>query len=122
METWNHNTGVLSQVSTSIDDALFMTAGVRVERNDAFSGNNRYPLLPMLGIAAVRDIGVAEVKWRAAYGKGIRPPQTPARSVSSGYAANAGYSMGGVLPALDPEVQSGYETGAELYFGRAFSL
>lgn len=122
VETWNHNTGVLSQVSTSIDDALFMTAGVRVERNDAFSGNNRYPLLPMLGIAAVRDIGVAEVKWRAAYGKGIRPPQTPARSVSSGYAANAGYSMGGVLPALDPEVQSGYETGAELYFGRAFSL
>ena len=121
VETWNHNTGVLSQVSTSIADALFMTAGVRVERNDAFSGSNRYPLLPMLGIAAVRHIGEAEVKWRAAYGKGIRPPQTPARSASSGYSANA-YSMNGVLPALDPEVQSGYETGAELYFGRAFSL
>ncbi len=122
VETWNHNTGVLSQVSTSIDDALFVTAGLRVERNDAFSGSNRYPLLPMIGIAAVRDIGAAEVKWRAAYGKGIRPPQTPARSSSSGYTANVGYSMGGVLPALDPEVQSGYETGVELYFGRVFSM
>ena len=122
VETWNHNTGVLSQVSTSIDDALFLTAGLRVERNDAFSGSDRYPLLPMIGIAAVRDVGAAQLKWRAAYGKGIRPPQTPARSTSSGYANNVAYGIGGVLPALDPEVQSGYETGAELYFGRAFSL
>ena len=122
VETWNHNTGVLSQVSTSIDDALFMTAGLRVERNDAFSGSNRYPLLPMIGIAAVRDLGGAEVKWRAAYGKGIRPPQTPARSASTGYADNIAYGVGAVLPALDPEVQSGYETGVELYFGRAFSM
>ncbi|MDQ2665567.1 MAG: TonB-dependent receptor [Gemmatimonadota bacterium] len=122
VQTWNHNTGVLSQVSTSIDDALFLTAGLRVERNDAFSGNNRYPLLPMVGIAAVRDLGGAEVKWRAAYGRGIRPPQTPARSASTGYANNTAYTPGGVLPALDPEVQAGYETGVELYFGRAFSM
>ncbi len=128
-ETWNHNTGLLSQVSTSWDDALFLTGGLRVERNDAFSGSNRYPLLPMLGVAVVRDVGQAQLKWRAAYGKGIRPPQTPARSAASGYANNLGYSnnpgsggMGSVLPALDPEVQAGYEGGVELYVGRAFSL
>ena len=128
-ETWNHNTGLLSQVSTSWDDAIFLTGGLRVERNDAFSGTNRYPLLPMLGVAVVRNVGGAELKWRAAYGKGIRPPQTPARSASYGYAGNLGYAgnpgMGGpsaVLPALDPEVQSGYEGGGELYLGRAFSL
>ena len=128
-ETWNHNTGLLSQVSTSWDDAIFLTGGLRIERNDAFSGTNRYPLLPMLGVAVVRTVGGAELKWRAAYGKGIRPPQTPARSASYGYAGNLGYAgnpgMGGlnaVLPALDPEVQSGYEGGGELYLGRAFSL
>ena len=128
-ETWNHNTGLLSQVSTSWDDAVFLTGGLRIERNDAFSGSNRYPLLPMLGLAVVRDVGGAELKWRAAYGKGIRPPQTPARSAASGYAGNLGYEgnpgnggLNAVLPALDPEVQSGYEGGAELYFGRAFSL
>ena len=127
-ETWNHNTGLLSQVSTSWDDAIFLTGGLRVERNDAFSGSNRYPLLPMVGLAVVRDVGGAELKWRAAYGKGIRPPQTPARSASSGYANNGGYSTSGsggfnaVLPALDPEVQSGYEGGAELYLGKAVSF
>ncbi|MEO8622101.1 MAG: TonB-dependent receptor [bacterium] len=129
-ETWNHNTGLLSQVNTSWDDAVFLTGGLRVERNDAFSGRNRYPLLPMIGLAVVRDLGGAELKWRAAYGKGIRPPQTPARSSSSGYAGNLGYAgnpgSGGlnlsVLPALDPEVQSGFEGGAELYFGRALSV
>ena len=128
-ETWNHDTGLLSQISTSWDDAIFLTGGLRIERNDAFSGSNRYPLLPMLGLAVVRDVGGAELKWRAAYGKGIRPPQTPARSAASGYAGNLGYAgnpgSGGptaVLPALDPEVQSGYEGGAELYMGRAFSF
>lgn len=128
-ETWNHNTGLLSQVSTSWDDAIFVTGGLRIERNDAFSGGNRYPLLPMLGLAVVREVGGAEVKWRAAYGKGIRPPQTPARSASSGYSNNQGYTASSsgsgitaILPALDPEVQSGYEGGVELYFGKTLSL
>jgi outer membrane receptor protein involved in Fe transport len=128
-ETWNHNTGLLSQLSTSWDDAIFLTGGLRIERNDAFSGSNRYPLLPMVGLAVVRDLGGAELKWRAAYGKGIRPPQTPARSSASGYAGNLGYAgnpgnggLSAVLPALDPEVQSGFEGGAELYFGRALSF
>lgn len=121
VEAWSHNTGILSQLSTSIDDALFMTAGLRVERNDAFSGSNRYPLLPMLGVAAVRDVGGAQLKWRAAYGTGIRPPQNPARAASSGYAYGLGYGTTSVA-ALDPEVQSGYESGAELYFGRALTL
>jgi len=57
---------------------------LRLERNDSFSGGNRYPLLPMLGVATVRSFGDAELKLRAAYGKGIRPPQTPARSAASG--------------------------------------
>ena len=121
VEAWTHNTGILSQLSTSIDDALFFSAGVRIERNDAFSGGNRYPLLPMVGIAAVRDVGGAQVKWRAAYGKGIRPPQNPARAASSGYTYGLGYGTTSIS-ALDPEEQSGYETGAELYVGHAFSL
>jgi iron complex outermembrane receptor protein len=128
-ETWNHNTGLISQVSMSWRDAIFATGGLRLERNDAFSGSNRYPLLPMAGLAVVRSVGPVEMKWRAAYGKGIRPPQTPARSAASGYAGNNGYngsagsgSVMGVLPALDPEVQAGYEGGLELYFGRALSL
>jgi iron complex outermembrane receptor protein len=117
-ETWNHNTGLLSQLSGSWRNALFVSGGIRMERNDAFSGPNRYPVLPMLGVAGVRSLGGAELKLRAAYGKGIRPPQTPAR------VAPRTEQMGlqGVRAALDPEVQSGIEMGAELYVGRAFSM
>ena len=124
-ETWNHNTGLISQASLSWRDAVFVTGGLRVERNDAFSGSNKYPLLPLAGLAIVRSVGDAEIKGRAAYGKGIRPPSTPARGAATGYAGNYGMQgsgIGGALPALDPEVQSGYEGGVELYFGHAFSM
>lgn len=122
-ETWNHNTGVLSQMSTSWRDAVFLSGGVRVEQNDSFSGDNRFPVLPMLGIAAVRAMGGAELKVRGAYGKGIRPPNTPARAAASAYSGNLG-SYGGMVaaPGLDPEVQSGVEGGVELYIGRSFNL
>ena len=128
-ETWNHNAGFISQLGVSWRESVFLTGGLRLERNDAFSGSNRYPLLPMLGLAVVRSLGDAEIKWRAAYGKGIRPPQTPARAAATGYASNLGYmgyagNGGGsnVLPALDPEAQAGYEGGVEVYLGHALSF
>jgi iron complex outermembrane receptor protein len=122
-ETWNHNTGVLSQLSASFDDALFLTGGLRVEQNDAFTGNNRHPVLPMIGVAAVRGYDDVELKLRAAYGRGIRPPQATTRSAASGYAGNFGNGgVNTVLPSLDPEYQSGYEGGAELYIGHALTL
>lgn len=116
-ESWNHNTGVFSQVNAAWRNRVFASAGLRVEHNDAFSGRNRTPMLPMLGVAAIHDVGDASLKLRAAYGKGIRPPQTPARSAYM--SGGAGYSLRAVL---DPEEQSGTEVGAELYFGRRVAL
>ena len=114
---WNHNTGMLAQASTGWRDALFVTGGLRLERNDAFSGADRYPLLPLIGAAFVRSLGPVEIKLRSSYGKGIRPPlaavrhtwaaSTPAVSAPSG---------------LDPEVQTGIESGIELYVGELFTL
>lgn len=128
-EAWTHNAGLISQGSMSWRESIFLTGGLRLERNDAFSGDNRHPLLPMVGLAVVRSVGAAEIKWRAAYGKGIRPPQTPARGAAMGYAGDLGYmgyagNGGGnhILPALDPEEQAGYEGGVELYLGRALSF
>jgi outer membrane receptor protein involved in Fe transport len=111
-ESWNHNSGALAQVSTSWNDVAFLTGGLRVERNDAFSGPDRYPVLPLLGAALVHSFGPAEVKLRSSYGKGIRPPQTSVRGVWN----NAGGISGGQA-GLDPEVQTGIESGIELYFG-----
>jgi iron complex outermembrane recepter protein len=116
-ESWNRNTGALAQLSTSWQDAVFLTGGLRVERNDAFSGADRHPVLPLLGVAFVRSIGGAEIKLRSSYGKGIRPPQTSVRRAWSGQATTFGARDG-----LDPEVQTGIESGIELYFGKTVSL
>ena len=113
----NHNTGMLAQVSSAWRDALFVTGGLRLERNDAFSGDDRYPLLPLLGVAFVRSIGPVEMKLRSAYGKGIRPPSAPVRGASDRPPSPMELS-----PGLDPEVQTGIESGVELYVGKAFSL
>jgi iron complex outermembrane receptor protein len=113
----NHNTGVLAQASTAWRDALYLTGGIRVERNDAFSGNDRYPVLPLLGAAFIRTFGPIEMRLRSSYGKGIRPPSTSARGAWDGPATSMGVSAG-----LDPEVQTGTESGIELYAGNLFSL
>ena len=109
---WNHNTGMVAQASTAWQDALFVTGGLRLERNDAFSGEDRYPLLPLVGAAYVRSIGAVEVKLRSSYGKGIRPPLTTVRG-----AWGEPTSPVGMRPGLDPEVQTGIESGIELYAG-----
>jgi iron complex outermembrane receptor protein len=116
--SWNHNTGIFSQLSTAWHNSVFVTGGLRVEQNDAFSGNDRFPLLPMLGIAFVRGAGPLELKLRSAYGKGIRPPQTPARTATVMQHGDwRSLSLG-----LDPESQSGVENGVELYLGRTLTL
>ena len=114
---WNHNTGMLAQASTAWRDALFVTAGLRLERNDAFSGIDRYPLLPMLGAAFVRTVGPVEIKLRSSYGRGIRPPLTTVRSAWGEPASPVR-----VRPGLDPEVQTGIESGIEIYASDLFSF
>jgi iron complex outermembrane receptor protein len=114
---WNHNSGALVQASTAWHDALFVTGGVRVERNDAFSGHDRFPVLPLLGGALVRAFGPVEVKLRSSYGKGIRPFQTPERFSFNEYGPTTLGRAG-----LDPEVQTGIENGVEMYVGGLLSL
>ncbi|HKP74979.1 MAG TPA: TonB-dependent receptor, partial [Longimicrobiaceae bacterium] len=114
---WRHDTGLMAQASGSWRDALFATAGVRLERSDGFAGGVEYSTLPMLGLAWVQGLGGGtELKLRSAFGRGIRPPRTPARDHmrwQDRWAAAA---------TLQPESQSGVEVGAELYVGRALSL
>ena len=114
---WNYNTGMLAQASTAWRDAIFVTGGLRLEHNDAFSGDDRYPLLPMIGAAFVRSLGSVEIKLRSSYGKGIRPPLTTVRG-----AWGEPTSPVSMRPGLDPEVQTGIESGIELYVGELFTL
>jgi len=106
------NTGVFGQLKLELDNALFLTAGLRGERNSSFGENYGTAYAPMLGAALTRDLGRATFKVRAAYGKGIRPPQPNARRgiQTLGFRQEAN-------PELQPEEQSGTEGGFELYVG-----
>jgi outer membrane receptor protein involved in Fe transport len=110
---WRGNSGLVAQSSTSFHDRLFLTAGLRLERNDALLGSTRVSTLPMLGVAVVGDRGDVSLKVRTAYGKGIRPVQGVIRELSMSGRRNT-------LVAYDltPERQAGVEAGADLFVGR----
>lgn len=111
------NTGIFGQLKLEVNNAFFVTAGLRGERNSSFGENYGTAYAPMLGAAFTRDVGTATIKVRAAYGKGIRPPQPNARRAiqTLGFRQVAN-------PELQPEVQSGTEAGVELYVGDRANL
>ncbi|MEP6508853.1 MAG: TonB-dependent receptor plug domain-containing protein, partial [Gemmatimonadales bacterium] len=74
------NTGFISQVTAGFGNQLFVSGGLRVERNSGVTGLGDIATLPMLGLSYVRTFGETTLKLRSAYGKGIRPPQTSSRS------------------------------------------
>ncbi|HEX8696459.1 MAG TPA: TonB-dependent receptor [Longimicrobium sp.] len=115
--SWTHSTGVVAQGNAALGERLYLTAGLRVERNEGLAGG-RYAALPVLGGAWVADLGaLATLKVRAAYGRGIRPVRSPPRdSAWPGFRAQARGA------GLEPEEQSGVEGGFDLAFGRALSL
>ncbi len=110
------NTGVVAQANLAVNDAIYVTGGTRLERNQAFAIDGQTVVLPMIGVAAVRDIGQWTLKGRAAYGVGVRPARSPARSVTLGRGAQFNPAQ------LDPERQAGLEIGTDLYFSRWFAL
>lgn len=106
------NAGVIGQVSASFRETLFLSGGLRIERNTGLVGVGDIATLPMLGASAVRSFGIGTLKVRAAFGRGIRPPQTSNR---------AGFLLGvGGTPS--PEQQSGIEAGADFFFGKDAAL
>ena len=118
---WLNNTGAAGQGDLAIRDRLFITAGLRVERSDAYLGGARFTTLPLVGAAVVTDHGRTTLKWRASYGRGMRAPRTANRlSVQGGLRATERATAS--LAELAPEEQAGVEGGFDLYVGRRFSL
>lgn len=111
------NQGIFAQLKGDLGRTVFLTAGLRGDWNTTFGENFGAAWSPMLGLAWTRDIGWSTLKLRSAYGKGIRPPPPNARrSISTlrfRQVANA---------FLEPETQSGFESGAELLVGDRASL
>jgi outer membrane receptor protein involved in Fe transport len=115
--SWRSNTGLIAQTNVAWREALYLTGGVRVERNDGFAAIDQVSTLPMLGASLVRDRGDVTLKLRAAYGKGIRPQRMASRETTW-----AGIRGQATSASLAPEQQAGVEAGVELLVGRAFTL
>jgi iron complex outermembrane recepter protein len=109
---WYNSGGVSAQGQLAWRDRWYGSLGVRAERISGATPNAQESLLPMVGVAHVRDIGAAVLKLRGAYGKGIRPARTPVSA-----SAWLGRSALSTLSTLDPESQSGVEFGADLLVG-----
>ena len=114
---WRGNSGLVAQANTSLQNHVFLTAGLRLERDDALLGSTRVSSLPMLGGAVVGDRGDVTLKLRAAYGKGERPVQGAIHELGwSGRRATL------VAYDVTPEQQAGVEAGADLFVGRTLGF
>ena len=108
--SFRSSTALVAQGNLAVNEAVYFTGGARLERDHGFSADEQTVLLPMLGVAAVRELGRFTMKGRAAYGVGVRP----ARAVTDIHHYRPG-------PSLEPERQSGIEIGADVFAGRRFA-
>lgn len=110
--TWYNNAGLSAQAQIAWRDRWFASAGLRGEHTTGATPSAQQSLLPMLGVAWVRDIGNSVLKVRGAYGTGIRPARTLLRTSTS-----IGRAQLNALRNLQAEEQSGVESGVDLLVG-----
>lgn len=111
------NSGLFAQVQLGVFDQLFVTAGVRGEWNDNFGDEYGAAVSPRLGATWSRTLGAVTAKVRGSYGEAIRAPTAEQK------VANVSpFSVQLANPLLGPERQTGWDAGADLYFGTRASL
>jgi iron complex outermembrane receptor protein len=126
---WSNTAGVLAQVNSSLRNSVFLSAGGRVERTTGLVSGAKVSILPMLGAAYVRERDGQSIKFRASYGKGIRPSNSALRAATwmSGQNTSTHPGVGSQLSLnslrnLEPESQAGVEYGADVSFSPALSV
>ena len=115
---WRNTTGLSAQANVGFRNALFVTGGLRLERNAGYGDSPGVDALPMLGASWVRALGGGTLKLRASYGKGIRPPRTEGASATWSLRQRAQLTAS----SLEPEVQAGIEGGADFLVGDRFGF
>lgn len=114
---WQSSTGITTQANGAVNNTLFITGGVRVERDSRLASTEDVAVLPMVGVATVGELGPLSVKVRGAYGKGIRPPSTLGRAAF--WQSSTGSPT---QESLGPERQSGIEAGIDVALQDALSI
>ncbi len=107
-------TGYFGQVQMNLAGRLFLTGGLRAERNPLFGVDFGTAWSPRVGAAYLQGFGPVTLKLRASYGEGIRAPAPGQRDPTQG----PGYQQL-ANTTLAPERQHGADGGVDVYIGRA---
>ncbi len=115
--TVTNNTGYFAQGHVGRREALFLTAGLRAERNSDLGDELGTPVSPRVGLSHVSQVDAVTLKVRGSWGRAIRAPSPGLKlaviSASSVTLAN---------PNLAPERQQGWDAGVEAAIGSRASL
>jgi outer membrane receptor protein involved in Fe transport len=111
------NTGYFGQAQVGVASTIFVTGGVRAERNGNFGAGFGTAWSPRVGISLVPRLSGTSVKIRASYGSSLRAPQPGQRDAIPQVAADQLAN-----PGLGPERQAGWDVGVETYFGSVGSI
>lgn len=121
--TTEANRGAFAQTQLDFWKTLYLTAGLRAEKNSNYGSSYGVNYAPRYGASVVHALGPVTAKLRAAYGRATRAPSSGARqAVFLTNATYGTYQSQIAAPQLAPEFQAGTEGGLELYFSGHGSL
>jgi iron complex outermembrane receptor protein len=106
--------GLIAQLDASVFERAFLTAGLRVERDEINGVMVGTSTLPMISGAYVIGDGAVNARFRGSYGKAVRWPDMQRRALLGPNTQNS--------TVLAPEQQSGLEAGLDLNIGKTFEL
>jgi outer membrane receptor protein involved in Fe transport len=108
------NTGFFAQTTLSLVNQVFITGGLRGERNQNLGQDYGTAWSPRVGLSYVQPLGGTTIKIRGSYGESIRAPDPGLRDGSV-----TPFSVVVANPALAPERQRGVDAGIDVNVGRA---
>jgi outer membrane receptor protein involved in Fe transport len=115
--TVTDNSGYFAQAQIGLQDAVFLTAGLRAEENSDFGDSLGVAVLPRFGVAYVLPAGALTLKLRGSWGRAIRAP-SPGQKL--GFVSATSIQLPN--PRLGPERQQGWDAGLDLAFESIGSL
>jgi hypothetical protein len=117
--------GTFGNLQLGLFDQVYLTLGLRGERNPAYGESHKTDWTPTNGLTYTIEVGQLTVKMLGSYGSATRPPNASYRlslqSVLTGYDLTQ-YVSQFSAPNLTPEYSRGPQGGLEFYYGNLGSV
>lgn len=119
--TTNNTKGIFFEGVWGFWNNLFITTGYRTESNNSYGSNSPWYPIPRIGATYVIELGSFTLKPRISWGKSTQP-------VSAMYKADKVTTAGSYTivqvgnPDLKPQVQTGWEYGADIFLSSNYSI